>query len=102
MALRRKNALLERPMRLNLSFTDICDHLQGSWGEGFFLPGPGLGEFSRTEQYRQIRGKDKRRWIAQPPANRSEEHTSELQSLRHLVCRLLLEKKKKHSIHQRL
>src|ERR1039458_10485844 len=26
--------------------------------------------------------------------HRSEEHTSELQSLRHLVCRLLLEKKK--------
>src|SRR5437899_6453333 len=32
---------------------------------------------------------------------RSEEHTSELQSLRHLVCRLLLEKKKQttHYIH---
>src|SRR5437899_10995612 len=29
---------------------------------------------------------------------RSEEHTSELQSLRHLVCRLLLEKKKKTRI----
>src|ERR1035438_10567399 len=28
-----------------------------------------------------------------PTAYRSEEHTSELQSLRHLVCRLLLEKK---------
>src|SRR5258705_8789985 len=28
---------------------------------------------------------------------RSEEHTSELQSLRHLVCRLLLEKKKKNN-----
>src|SRR3989442_7531477 len=28
--------------------------------------------------------------------NRSEEHTSELQSRPHLVCRLLLEKKKKH------
>src|SRR5687767_15236938 len=28
-------------------------------------------------------------------ANRSEEHTSELQSLAYLVCRLLLEKKKK-------
>src|SRR2546422_7633194 len=27
---------------------------------------------------------------------RSEEHTSELQSRLHLVCRLLLEKKKKH------
>src|SRR5205814_9839299 len=30
-----------------------------------------------------------------PVRARSEEHTSELQSLRHLVCRLLLEKKKK-------
>src|SRR5258705_7304286 len=30
-------------------------------------------------------------------AARSEEHTSELQSLRHLVCRLLLEKKKRTS-----
>src|SRR5437899_10146509 len=30
-----------------------------------------------------------RRYVAE----RSEEHTSELQSLRHLVCRLLLEKK---------
>src|SRR5438045_6949599 len=29
-----------------------------------------------------------------PSVDRSEEHTSELQSLRHLVCRLLLEKKK--------
>src|SRR2546425_6863215 len=28
---------------------------------------------------------------------RSEEHTSELQSLAYLVCRLLLEKKKKHN-----
>src|SRR5436853_5814086 len=32
--------------------------------------------------------------IAIPLLMRSEEHTSELQSLRHLVCRLLLEKKK--------
>src|SRR5438093_8350416 len=30
----------------------------------------------------------------QPPPKRSEEHTSELQSLTNLVCRLLLEKKK--------
>src|SRR3712207_7936173 len=29
-----------------------------------------------------------------PPADRSEEHTSELQSRQYLVCRLLLEKKK--------
>src|SRR2546429_4082305 len=33
---------------------------------------------------------------------RSEEHTSELQSRLHLVCRLLLEKKKKNSTHHTL
>src|SRR3712207_8996726 len=31
--------------------------------------------------------------------DRSEEHTSELQSRQYLVCRLLLEKKKNNSIH---
>src|SRR5205814_7845476 len=35
------------------------------------------------------------RYRARAPRKQSEEHTSELQSLRHLVCRLLLEKKKK-------
>src|SRR2546423_4926726 len=34
--------------------------------------------------------------LAGPSAMRSEEHTSELQSLAYLVCRLLLEKKKKN------
>src|SRR6266853_6257673 len=33
-----------------------------------------------------------------PPPARSEEHTSELQSPSNLVCRLLLEKKKKYII----
>src|ERR1035438_6246602 len=42
----------------------------------------------------------KTRWCRWPipwpdTCSRSEEHTSELQSLRHLVCRLLLEKKEK-------
>src|SRR3712207_8923703 len=32
------------------------------------------------------------------PDLRSEEHTSELQSRQYLVCRLLLEKKKKHKV----
>src|SRR2546429_6722037 len=39
-------------------------------------------------------------WARNPSprgAARSEEHTSELQSRLHLVCRLLLEKKKKHN-----
>src|SRR5437870_8104086 len=34
-------------------------------------------------------------WLALESDQRSEEHTSELQSRGHLVCRLLLEKKKK-------
>src|SRR2546430_4480561 len=36
-----------------------------------------------------------------PPCRRSEEHTSELQSQSNLVCRLLLEKKKKIRIDMR-
>src|SRR2546425_6758268 len=41
--------------------------------------------------------REPRPWSAGPqtvPSGRSEEHTSELQSLAYLVCRLLLEKKK--------
>src|SRR5687767_15706951 len=37
----------------------------------------------------------RRRDLSHPVHERSEEHTSELQSLAYLVCRLLLEKKKK-------
>src|SRR3712207_9020516 len=36
-------------------------------------------------------------WVRAPPRPRSEEHTSELQSRQYLVCRLLLEKKKKQT-----
>src|SRR5687767_15285492 len=41
------------------------------------------------------------RWSTRPSSHgsRSEEHTSELQSLAYLVCRLLLEKKKKYVTH---
>src|SRR5690348_17475005 len=38
-----------------------------------------------------------RSWIARAPV-RSEEHTSELQSPDHLVCRLLLEKKNEKTV----
>src|SRR2546422_4306836 len=44
-------------------------------------------------------GKAARRDLLLDSALRSEEHTSELQSRLHLVCRLLLEKKKEH-VHQ--
>src|SRR2546422_8474141 len=41
-------------------------------------------------------GAEQPKWGGTRSAARSEEHTSELQSRLHLVCRLLLEKKKKH------
>src|SRR5262245_63699398 len=51
---------------------------QGSLGQWFEAREQRLGEDATGLRFR----------------TRSEEHTSELQSLRHLVCRLLLEKKK--------
>src|SRR2546426_7395039 len=44
-------------------------------------------------------GKD---WRMENPYPRSEEHTSELQSPCNLVCRLLLEKKKKNAIQNKM
>src|SRR5690349_23101556 len=48
---------------------------------------------SASEKWRC--GRSKRTGRPSPCKSRSEEHTSELQSRRDLVCRLLLEKKKK-------
>src|SRR5438876_9077180 len=50
---------------------------------------------SSTEGRRAAAGSSSRRNGARRTGRRSEEHTSELQSPVHLVCRLLLEKKKK-------
>src|SRR5438046_9716644 len=44
----------------------------------------------------KVQGKIIATSLTQEQRRRSEEHTSELQSLTNLVCRLLLEKKKKH------
>src|SRR3712207_7775837 len=43
-------------------------------------------------------GSQEHRGVQDPRGDRSEEHTSELQSRQYLVCRLLLEKKKKHNL----
>src|SRR5437899_8820791 len=56
------------------------------------------GGLHRGEHDEQIHGRAGPLAGSDPEGHegRSEEHTSELQSLRHLVCRLLLEKKKTH------
>src|SRR5258705_7848575 len=50
-------------------------------------------ELGRKDEKAEL--EDLKKKIEEVRPSRSEEHTSELQSLRHLVCRLLLEKKKK-------
>src|SRR5438309_6265288 len=54
------------------------------------LPFQSLADANDRERFRRE---------AQAAARRSEEHTSELQSQFHLVCRLLLEKKKKKQLY---
>src|SRR5256884_3753253 len=60
-----------------------------------------LGDFSAQQrvaffQLEEIRSQIALRDQLDEKLERSEEHTSELQSRLHLVCRLLLEKKKNH------
>src|SRR2546422_3523261 len=64
----------------------ICPSIQGS---AFSSPG-----FPRDRSRRVRSGSRQTCRVADKAATRSEEHTSELQSRLHLVCRLLLEKKK--------
>src|SRR5690348_17900518 len=59
----------------------------------------GTWRTNATRQYRPLTGTIMLEKKKDPQATRSEEHTSELQSPVHLVCRLLLEKKKKLLAH---
>src|SRR5690625_2183770 len=52
------------------------------------------GDYGLVNQFLDIFGIDGPNWLNNKCRFRSEEHTSELQSRGHLVCRLLLEKKK--------
>src|ERR1039458_165150 len=59
------------------------------------MPPPGRQESADDARWwRRARWRPRRTQCACAGGIRSEEHTSELQSLRHLVCRLLLEKNK--------
>src|SRR5262245_56442908 len=68
------DAFVEKPDAAKAA-TYVADQYLWNSGNFMFRAGVMLGEIERFEP-------------------RSEEHTSELQSLRHIVCRLLLEKKK--------
>src|SRR2546422_1449374 len=67
------------PVKATIS--DFPDHLRANLNAASFASAPELQKNTRLAN------------------DRSEEHTSELQSRLHLVCRLLLEKKKKKHNH---
>src|SRR5262245_62230052 len=71
------------PMRLTLASLRMKSHLA-------LAPTGATGSLARRTM--RLRKSSECR-LKQEASARSEEHTSELQSLRHLVCRLLLEKK---------
>src|SRR2546427_3279048 len=81
--------MIRRPPRSTLFpyttlFRSDHVHLRSALREAFLLVRFGNEWFDRQAPWRQVK-----------EDRRSEEHTSELQSQSNLVCRLLLEKKKK-------
>src|SRR5689334_24094930 len=84
--------MIRRPPRSTLFpyttlFRSSSEKHKGSWEAGE-LGSWEVGEFDNSPTFQ----------LSNSPTPRSEEHTSELQSQFHLVCRLLLEKKKKKNI----
>src|SRR5438046_6332724 len=85
--------MIRRPPRSTLFpyttlFRSIAElQAEGVWDDPIVTEVKPLEIFYPAEEYH-------RDYYRRNP-NRSEEHTSELQSLTNLVCRLLLEKKKK-------
>src|SRR2546422_3769973 len=98
--------MIRRPPRSTLFpyttlFRSVLKGRQAGERDGGQFVGFGLG---RLKRLRQVELLNNRRIAAcdvfeeDGRLERSEEHTSELQSRLHLVCRLLLEKKKKTNI----
>src|SRR3712207_7461400 len=94
--------MIRRPPRSTLfPYTTLFRSAEpGSAGAGGRPAGRGPAGARGAARGTVARGVGRRRRCpARPRPDRSEEHTSELQSRQYLVCRLLLEKKKtKHSV----
>src|SRR3712207_8799780 len=85
--------MIRRPPRSTLfPYTTLFRSITQRHVFGFESPAPTqrFGELDLSTQHRQ-----QARVVPRFLYERSEEHTSELQSRQYLVCRLLLEKKKK-------
>src|SRR2546422_7848948 len=84
------DALPISSMRSTISSRLVPSLFGPIWAAATFIPRTSIPRTSRGIDVRGI----KVAAAQMGPNNRSEEHTSELQSRLHLVCRLLLEKKK--------
>src|SRR5687767_15515251 len=85
--------MMRRPPRSTLfPYTTLFRSLSG---HGFEVARLTYTNFSLFPLMLAVRTAQRAIGLATPEEARSEEHTSELQSLAYLVCRLLLEKKKK-------
>src|SRR2546422_2568180 len=92
--------MIRRPPRSTLfPYTTLFRSLLRNPARTLFVPVTRAAALPRLETERLLRALRKLGVPAGPV--RSEEHTSELQSRLHLVCRLLLEKKKKEERPQR-
>src|SRR5690349_22561315 len=85
--------MIRRPPRSTLFPYTTLFRSASSWSESSI--GQASSSRGRTTPTRKACSTP--RTVGQRPSSRSEEHTSELQSRRDLVCRLLLEKKKKQN-----
>src|SRR3712207_7529016 len=92
--------MIRRPPRSTLfPYTTLFRSLTLTAPEGVFVKGNPTNEDERGELllqgfYRGAKDNRKNSIVLVLGLDRSEEHTSELQSRQYLVCRLLLEKKK--------
>src|SRR3712207_7338306 len=89
--------MIRRPPRSTLFPYTTLFRSGGSRGRGGDRRGrrPGRARGGQRRARVGVPGRGAGRGVLQRRSLRSEEHTSELQSRQYLVCRLLLEKKKK-------
>src|SRR5690625_6718611 len=80
---------------LQESLPDVADWLETPLGQAVLEQERMLLE----QELQDLFGYHLLQMSVDPALDRSEEHTSELQSRGHLVCRLLLEKKKNNKLH---
>src|SRR5690625_6664698 len=83
--------------QLDISFNNKVNVIIGENAQGKTNLMEAIYVLAFTRSYRTPRERELIQWEKEYAKIRSEEHTSELQSRGHLVCRLLLEKKNKYN-----